>query len=150
MADFVTDELVRLLLSVALGAGFAVVYDVFRIARRAVKHSYAVMSGEDMLFWIVAGVVAFFFFLFQDNGKFRLYTVMGILAGIFAYRMTLSRLLVPFFAKILRNILKISTNLLQKLKKRYKIRKSNRAKKRNVKKGGKIEKRKASREKTVQ
>ncbi|MCM1308950.1 MAG: spore cortex biosynthesis protein YabQ, partial [Butyrivibrio sp.] len=115
MADFVTAELVRLCLSVAVGAGFAIVYDVFRVARRAVKHSYAAVSGEDIIFWLAAGVAAFFFFLFLDEGRLRLYTVLGIFAGITVYRLTLGRLLVPFFGNIIEKILKIATNLLKKV-----------------------------------
>lgn len=145
MADFATEELVRLLLSMAVGAGLAMVYDLFRIARRAVRHSYAVMSGEDLLFWILAGVTTFFFFLFLNEGKFRLYTVLGIFIGIMVYRMTLSRLLVPFFGKIIKKILKIVTNSLKKLVNSYRIKKKKRMETHGSKKGGKIEKkRKAS------
>lgn len=150
MADFVTEELIRLLLSIAVGAGFAIVYDVFRIARRAVKHSYAAVSGEDIIFWLAAGVAAFFFFLFLDEGKLRLYTVFGIFSGIMLYRITLGRLLVPFFGKIIKKILKIASNLLKKLINRCKIRKRKRLEKQGVKKGGRIEKkRKASGTETV-
>lgn len=145
MADFVTGELIRLLLSMAVGAAFAIVYDVFRIARRAVKHSYAVLSGEDVIFWLAAGVAAFFFFLFLDEGRLRLYTVLGIFAGITVYRMTLGRLLVPFFGGIIRKILKTVTNLLKKTANWYKIKRKKHSDKQGVKKGGKIEKkRKAS------
>ncbi len=145
MADFATEELVRLLLSMAVGAGLAMVYDLFRIARRAVRHSYAVMSGEDLLFWILAGVATFFFFLFLNEGKFRLYTVLGIFIGIMVYRMTLSRLLVPFFGKIIKKILKIVSNSLKKLVNSYRIKKKKRMETHGNKKGGKIEKkRKAS------
>ena len=145
MADFVTEELLRLLLSMAVGAGFAIVYDVFRIARRAVKHSYAAVSGEDIIFWLAAGVAAFFFFLFLDEGKLRLYTVFGIFAGIMLYRLTLGRLLVPYFSKIIKKILKIATNLLKKVINWYNIKRKKHSDKQGVKKGGKIEKkRKAS------
>lgn len=140
MADFATEELVRLLLSMAVGAGLAMVYDLFRIARRAVRHSYAVMSGEDLLFWILAGVATFFFFLFLNEGKFRLYTVLGIFIGIMVYRMTLSRLLVPFFGKIIEKILKTVSNSLKKLVNRYRIKKKKRMETHGSKKGGKIEK----------
>lgn len=145
MADFVTVELIRLLLSMAVGASFAIVYDVFRIARRAVKHSYAAVSGEDVIFWLAAGVAAFFFFLFLDEGRLRLYTVLGIFAGITVYRMTLGRILVPFFGEIIRKILKTVTNLLKKTANWYKMKKKKHSDKQGVKKGGKIEKkRKAS------
>lgn len=140
MADFVTEELFRLLLSVAVGAGFAAVYDVFRIARMAVKHNYAAVSGEDLLFWIAAGVAVFFFFLFLDDGRLRLYTVLGIFAGIAGYRLTLGRILVPFFGKIIKKILKIAAKLLIKIGNWYKIRKKKYSDKHGAKKGGKIAK----------
>ncbi len=104
-----------------IGAALAVVYDIFRIARRVVRHNTVAVSGEDIIFWIVAGFATYYFFLFVNDGKFRMYMVLGIILGIFVCRMTVSRIFVPFFSKILGKFKKILTKLLKKVVKSFKI-----------------------------
>ena len=140
MADFVVDEIRTLFVTIGIGAALAVVYDVFRIARRVVKHNIVAVSGEDVIFWMVAGFATYYFFLFINDGKFRVYMVAGIILGIFSYRMTLSRIFVPFFSKILRKFVEICIKLLKKAVNSFKIKSIFKKCGNNKTRGGNIEK----------
>lgn len=140
MADFVIEELRTLLVTMGIGAALAVVYDIFRIARRVVRHNTFAVSGEDILFWIAAGFATYYFFLFINDGKFRLYMVAGIILGIFVCRMTVSRIFVPLLSRIFRKIKEFIIKLLKKIIKSFKIKSLFKKRGHNKTRGGKIEK----------
>ena len=48
-----------LLLSLLVGGWLMLVYDLFRVLRLMIKHSFFVRGIEDFLFWIFAGIVTF-------------------------------------------------------------------------------------------
>ena len=76
MADFVIEQLMELLKALGAGMVLAAVYDFFRIIRRGIRHATAAVSGEDLLFWITAAFVVFYFFLFVGQaacGYFKQY-----------------------------------------------------------------------------
>lgn len=124
MADFISGELFKLAMSIGFGAAMAAIYDIFRILRRIVPHNTVAVSTEDLLFWVCLGFPAFGFVLFINDGIFRLYFVLGIMLGIFAYRETVSRILVKFIVFLLKKIIKIFTAVLKKIHKAFKIKSS--------------------------
>lgn len=115
------EQLQELLKALAAGAVLAAVYDFFRIIRKIVKHGTVAVSGEDLIFWIVAAFMVFRFFLSVDDGKFRMYMILGLMAGVMAYRMTLGRLLVGIFGFFFRKIKEICGKLLKKAVNKPKI-----------------------------
>ena len=147
MADFVIEQLMELLKALGAGMVLAAVYDFFRIIRRGVRHATAAVSGEDLLFWITAAFVVFYFFLFVDNGKFRMYMIFGLLAGGMIYCLTIGRLIVRVMGKILRKIKEILRKLLKKTANKPKIKDSYKnGLKNNKVRGGDVEKKRENKD----
>ena len=67
MAEFIVEELYVFLVMIAIGAAMSATYDVLRIIRRAVRHSVAVTSCEDVLYWIIWAFSAYRIFLFIND-----------------------------------------------------------------------------------
>ena len=121
MADFVIEQFWELLKAVAAGAVLAVCYDFFRIIRRTARHAVWVVSGEDLVFWIISSLTVFFFFLYADSGKFRMYMIFGLLAGIILYDITIGRIIVKGISIFLSKIVEIFRKLLKKALNKPKI-----------------------------
>lgn len=113
MAEFIVEELYVFLVMIAIGAAMSATYDVLRIIRRAVRHSVAVTSCEDVLYWIIWAFLAYRIFLFINDGCFRVYMIAGILIGALAYYMIAGRFIVPFMGGIIRKIKEIVIKVLK-------------------------------------
>ena len=74
-----------LLLTVKLGIKLAFIYDGIRVFRFFVSHRNIIISIEDLLFWIYAGIIIFELQLEQSNGVLRGFSILGMLLGMFLY-----------------------------------------------------------------
>lgn len=112
-----------LLLSLAMGAGIGLVYDVLRPARR---HSGATLATLlDALFAVTAAVAAFFFAMASGDGRLGTWELAASLLGFLLYMHLLSPFLLPPMEKIFRaagrflirmkNLIKKVQNKLKKL-----------------------------------
>ena len=147
MAEFIVDELYVFLVMIAIGAAMSATYDVLRIIRRAVRHSVAVTSCEDVLYWIIWAFSAYRIFLFINDGCFRVYMIAGILIGSLAYHMIAGRFIVPFMGGIIRKIKEIVIKVLKNIIESYKIRLISKKSETNGIRGGHIEKKQSRPEK---
>lgn len=75
----------------SLGFGFllGVLYDVFRIVRMIVSNNRYFVVFMDVLYFFVCGVLSFFFILVVDEGKLRVYTLLGEALGWTVYYFSL-------------------------------------------------------------
>ena len=101
------------MLMLGLGAAYSVAYDILRILRYAIRHNNVARSAEDLLFFILMGFSAYIVFLNLADGNVRLYMIVGITAGMLAYRYTLSRIIVPFFGKLIKKLLRICSKTVK-------------------------------------
>ncbi len=113
MAGFIMWEGRIFLLMLGLGAAYSVAYDILRILRYAIRHNNVARSAEDLLFFILMGFSAYIVFLNLADGNVRLYMIVGITAGMLAYRYTLSRIIVPFFGKLIKKLLRICSKTVK-------------------------------------
>lgn len=65
-----------------LGIAITLVYDGLRLLRFLIPHNYAVIAGEDMIFWIITGFVVFDMFLRESNGSIRFFSIGGAVLGM--------------------------------------------------------------------
>lgn len=82
-------------------------YDCLRILRRCVKHGQAAVAAEDILYWSVAAVRLFAGFYRENDGILRGYLLLGILAGMAAYRRGISGIFVKAGSAALEKVLKV-------------------------------------------
>ena len=85
-----------------LGAGLMFLYDILRILRIVIPHALAVISVEDIIYWLVAGVMMFLLLYKEDAGSIRWFAVAVTAVGMLVYNFAISRFAVPFTGKVLR------------------------------------------------
>lgn len=89
------------------GVAIGLLFDFFRILRRSFKTPNIVIYIEDILFWVLTGVLILYNIWYFNNGEIRLYMFLGIIIGILIYVSTLSSILVKVLSKILQTIIKV-------------------------------------------
>ena len=89
------------------GVIIGVLFDFFRILRRTIKTSNFITYVEDIIFWILTGVLILYNIWYFNNGEIRIFLFLGIILGVLIYMSTLSSIVIKIFSEILRVILKI-------------------------------------------
>lgn len=87
-----------LLTGVALG----IYYDLYRILRRVFHFGYAMILGQDIIFWVTGAVGVFFSSVVATGGQLRIFFVMMALAGWGIYAATAGSLLMTVVDVIIR------------------------------------------------
>lgn len=99
MSEAIRAEITLLTGSLAVGLGLMAVYDGLRIFRVLVPHGMLWTGLEDVLYWLCSGISTFLLLFYQNDGILRWYAVCGVLAGMFLYNMTVSRILLRVLKK---------------------------------------------------
>ncbi len=89
------------------GVAIGVLFDFFRILRRTIKTSNVITYVEDVLFWILTGLLVLYNIWYFNNGEIRIFMFLGIILGVLIYMSTLSNILINVFSKILQTIIRI-------------------------------------------
>lgn len=100
------------------GIAIGILFDFFRILRRSIKTSNLVTYIQDILFWILTGIIVLYSIWYFNNGELRIFVFLGLIIGILIYMTTLSSIIVKIFTKILVfgiNILKVPFKIIYSL-----------------------------------
>lgn len=111
MTVSVSSQAYAFLCSVAGGLAIALLYDIFRIKRKAVKTGNIIIYAEDILYWLLAAVVMFAVLYYSNEGELRSYLFIGTLLGVIFYALLLSKYVMKssmFIINILRKIAKVA------------------------------------------
>ena len=95
------------LLSLLLGVLLCIVFDFFRVLRLIGLNGKISVFIEDMLFFIIAALSIFVFYMKITDGKFRLIVPISALLGFIIYRLTIGKLLFFCIKKIVNLIIKL-------------------------------------------
>ena len=78
MTDLTLAKETRLfLLSIVVGVGLSLLYDLLRVLRLQTRHRPIVVSLEDLLYFLVCAAVTFGFALKDNSGQIRGYILIG-------------------------------------------------------------------------
>lgn len=88
------------------GVAIGVIFDFFRIIRRNIKTSNIITYIQDIIFWILTGILVLYNIWYFNNGELRIYVFLGIIMGVLIYITTLSELVIKVFSKIISLIIK--------------------------------------------
>lgn len=88
------------------GVIIGVLFDFFRILRKSFKTTDLITCIEDIIFWILAGILILYNIWYFNNGEIRAFIILGIVLGIIIYILTLSNIIVKIFY-IIVNFLKM-------------------------------------------
>jgi spore cortex biosynthesis protein YabQ len=87
---------VTLLLTGMVLGGF---FDLYRVWRSTVKVNWLITAGGDLVFWLVALLVATPLIFWSTWLELRLYVWLAIAAGLLVYFGVFSRMLVPLLVR---------------------------------------------------
>lgn len=107
MSQEIIKEVIFLGHSFLLGVIITFIYDGFIILRKLIKHAMWVISLEDLIFWIVCAIGVFYTLCEENNGILRWFAIVGAALGMFAYKKTISPIVVNLMAKFFSFILGI-------------------------------------------
>lgn len=95
--------------SVVGGIAIALIYDIFRIKRKAFKTGNLAIYIEDLLYWLLVAVIMFIMVYYSNEGELRSYLFIGAFLGVVFYAMLLSKPVMNssiFIINIIRKIFK--------------------------------------------
>lgn len=108
VSEGIFTEAVFLGISVLVGMGLFLLYDIFRIFRRIMPHGAIWIGVEDFCYWLLC-TAAVFLMLYQENdGMIRGFAIGGVIFGMILYFFLLSRFVVKINVCILKKILGIA------------------------------------------
>jgi len=81
-------------------------FDIFRVLRKSFNTNDLITYIEDIIFWILSGVIILYSMCKFCDGELRGYTIIGISVGLITYILLISTYVVKIFVFII-NILKI-------------------------------------------
>jgi len=93
--------------SVLTGAAIGLLYDVFRVLRKTAPHSGLAVQLEDLLFWVAATGLTFYYMLHRNYGEIRPFVLIGITIGLVLYFATLSRWVLVVLVAVVNYIKKV-------------------------------------------
>lgn len=98
----VTGELLFFARSFLLGFLLRLSYEPLILVRKLFRHPKLVVDVQDILFWTAGSFLMFGLLLRENNGTPRLFSLVGILAGMILYQLGPGRLTGALFNKLRR------------------------------------------------
>lgn len=106
------------LLFFIIGVIIGLIFDFFKVLRKAFKTKDLITFIEDLLFLFISGSLIVFGIIKLNGGEVRFYLFLGIFFGILIYSLTISKLYVIIlyeFVRICKNIVVFFVNIFFKL-----------------------------------
>lgn len=91
---------------IIIGLIIGIVFDIFRILRKSFKTSDLITYVEDILFWIITGIIILYSIFKFNDGELRLYIFIGLFIGILLHIKIISNYFILINVKIIK-LLKI-------------------------------------------
>lgn len=115
MRSIIFGELRFFITSIFWGVILIVLYDIFRILRRVIKHSNFVVMLEDISYWSVNAILVFRMIFQYNNGVIRTYTIIGVFVGMILYFNTFSDLVVNYISSFINGTLDLIVKVIRKI-----------------------------------
>jgi spore cortex biosynthesis protein YabQ len=87
----VQSQLVGLAIPLLAGVIAGALFDLYRVARWALRPGKALTAISDVIFWLFAATMVFKFLLAYSWGEVRFYMLVGFAAGFGMYRAVMGR-----------------------------------------------------------
>lgn len=96
------------------GVIIGLIFDIFRILRKSFKTNDIITYIEDVLFWIITGILILYSIFIFNYGEIRFFMFVGIFLGAMLYMLLVSKYVIKvsvsvinFFKKIIIFIFRI-------------------------------------------
>ena len=132
MSDSLFSQIRILLIFNITGLLIGFLFDFFRIQRKVIKTNDFITYVQDILFWIMSGIIVIISMVKFTDGGIRSYMILGIIVGIVLYFVFISKYIMAVSLNIVRFFSKILSFLVYPLKKIHEIIKKDWKKKYNM------------------
>ncbi len=112
MQLLVVEQFFTLMYAGILGIVLGFVYDIFRILRMIVNSKNISIFIQDVLYFIISGIVTFWFVLNFNSGDSRFYILVGEAIGWILYHLTVGNLIYKCSNKLV-NSFKSKINMIK-------------------------------------
>ena len=89
------------------GLLIGLLFDFFRILRKAIKTADFITYIEDALFWVLTGLIILYSIFTYNNGEIRLFMFLAIILGILVYLTFISKIILSISLGIINIVKKI-------------------------------------------
>lgn len=90
-----------------VGMCIGVLFDIFRILRKTIKTKDFVTYIEDILFWILTGLIIIISMYKFCDGELRFFMIIGLILGTIIYLLTISEYIIKISVFIINLVKKI-------------------------------------------
>lgn len=108
-------QLICLLLFGVTGIVIGILFDIFRIWRRSFKTADWLTCLQDILFWLLTGLIVLFSIFQFNHGEIRSYVFIGIAIGVILYMLAISRFIVKNCVKVIQWMKKMLAYPIKKI-----------------------------------
>lgn len=108
----VTNQAYLFLIFTINGIIIGLLFDIFRILRRSFKTSDVMTYIQDILFWILTGLILLYSIFTFSNGEIRFYMFLGVFLGCLIYMLLFSKYFIKINVKIILALKKIIGKIL--------------------------------------
>ena len=91
------------------GIIIGLIFDIFRILRKSFKTSDIVTYVEDILFWLITGIILLYTIFVFNYGEIRFFMFVGIFLGAMFYMLLISRYVIKISVTVIEILKKIIT-----------------------------------------
>ena len=108
----VTGQAIIFLIFITIGIIIGIVFDIFRIFRKTFNTPDIVTYIEDIIFWLLTGLIIIYSIFVFNNGEIRLYMFLAVILGCLIYMLLFSKFIINICVKILTTIIKILRRII--------------------------------------
>ena len=102
------EETVTFFIFILVGIGIGIIFDFFRALRKVKKYKDKYISIQDILFFIIAGILLSIVLIYNLQDEIRVYLFVAIFIGIAMYVSTIS----SYVVKIFKLFIEISNSIV--------------------------------------
>jgi len=99
--------------AVLVGVAIGLFYDFFRVLRKTARHNRLAVQLEDLVFWVAATGLTFYYMLHRNYGEIRPFTLVGVTIGVLLYFATVSRWVVIVFVAVVNYLKRVIATVIR-------------------------------------
>ena len=120
MGELIGFELSFAFNSVLMGLKIIIAYDLLRVIRIFIKHGVIIENIEDFIFANISGLFVFGMIYSSNNGAVRGFSLFLVAFTIWAYNMSVSRIVINWLRKAFKTFRKALQKRAKAFRMRYK------------------------------
>ena len=103
------------------GIIIGVLFDIFRVTRKSFRTPNIIIYIEDILFWILTGLIIILTTYLHTDGQIRLYMILMLITGAFTYFILVSKYFIKINVKLLNLVQSITKFIIHLVINPFKI-----------------------------